>query len=484
MARSNLPRANRILILSKSQAYRPNKAYLVPVLLISAGLIFVVVVSRYLIPNRDDQISLLRTELTQKLLGSDLDGAIERLEKLEVLSPDNQLFSFQRASVEEARGNMEVARELFTRLVERENPDAAFWELEQDFKEQYYGDWEESKHHRFKKLVTLASNSGHLETAKRSKEYLAAYQLHHKEFEKALAALHDATLIDPSVGLSAAVVAKQLGQLDRAHEYLTKAKFHFAGNVQRNPQDERIRLQLARAHLLLEEEADAVRQLSEGFLLSKNAIFRQAAGEAMIMWASRIEKESPFAVAVLQRVKLIQRASQCAPHDPLVLNALANILHELRQYPDQYLPQLQSAMAQGFDHESAHFMLGILNMLEGNQKEARFHCDLAEAAGSHIATVLNNLALVALDHQNISKTDALLLIDGAMERLPEQPQFRETRGRVLIALGRYQEAIGDLKEALVLETLQPKVYHNLSIAYAALGNEAEALHYKNCSVSQ
>lgn len=445
---------------------------------------FGIVLGRLSIPTRDQRVHQLRARLSQQLVDSDLNGASRSFDKLCLLAPENQNFTFQQATVEHARGNNVTANELISSLIEHGNASAACWVLEQEFKDQNYSKWDETKHKRFEKLVSLASKSADPPTAKRSKEHLAAYQLAHNQLEESLETLHEVSRTDPAAALNAALVAIQIGQNDRARGYLTKAQVHFENEILQNPKDQRSRLQLSRSFILQAREEEALRRLSEGFKLTGDSCFQQAAGEAMIMWASRIKQESnSSSEAIFRRVKLIHRATQCAPSDLAVLKALASILNELRYDPEHNATQLQAAMANGFDHESSHFMLGILSLLKGSDNEAHFHCDLAEASGSHIATVLNNLALLALEHEEIASQDALLLVNGAIRRLAGQPQFRETRGRILIALGRYAEAIDDLKEALVIEALKPNIHKNLSVAYAALGDSSAAAHYKNCAAS-
>lgn len=461
----------------KSATYRSHNSFFIWIICIATSLVGAVALCAFLVPKNEDQIRLLRSELAQKIAESDFDGAVEKLKALEALLPEKSDVAFQRAVIEYERGNRETARKIIKQLVDKGHSEASLWELEheayKDFK-----DWDEEKRDRFDGLVTLASASKYASTALRSKAILAAYHLYHHRLENALEALHEASLLDPASGLNAASLATKLGQPERALGYLRRAKFHFSLAVSKHPLDVESRLQLARALIQLGEERDAVFHLSEGFELTKHPCFQQAAGEAMVVWSSRIEREQSLEETATARLILVHRASQCAPNDQAVLNALANIVDEFREKSNLYTPKLRSLMASGFEHESAHFMLGILALLEGDVQKASLHCDLAELAGTHLATVLNNLALLALQHKNISAEDGLRLVNGALQRLPGQPHFSETRGRIHLAMDHYKEAIDDLKNAAVIDELKPTVYANLSNAYRKLGQKSTALHYE------
>ncbi len=53
--------------------------------------------------------------------------------------------------------------------------------------------------------------------------------------------------------------------------------------------------------------------------------------------------------------------------------------------------------------------------------------------------------------------------------MPDHPYFRDTRGQILVKLGRYQDAIPDLEVALQAPELAKDVHRALALAYEGLG---------------
>jgi uncharacterized protein HemY len=76
---------------------------------------------------------------------------------------------------------------------------------------------------------------------------------------------------------------------------------------------------------------------------------------------------------------------------------------------------------------------------------------------------------------------ALTAVNGALERMPNRPEFRDTRGMILVKMERWQEAIADLEMALGSGHYSDlaNIHTALADAYEKLGNpELEKLHRK------
>ncbi len=85
---------------------------------------------------------------------------------------------------------------------------------------------------------------------------------------------------------------------------------------------------------------------------------------------------------------------------------------------------------------------------------------------------LNELALV-LAVKDKDLPEALQLIDRAMAMAGPLPTLLDTRATVYIAQKRYQDAIGDLKEALA-DGPGPEMQFHLAVAYRARGETQTA----------
>lgn len=84
------------------------------------------------------------------------------------------------------------------------------------------------------------------------------------------------------------------------------------------------------------------------------------------------------------------------------------------------------------------------------------------------AIALNNYAWTLVQEPMPDPDAALLAIDRALELRPGDHRFRETRGQVLVALGRWQQAVEDLEYALNGLAEAPDVHKALAIAYEAM----------------
>src|SRR5262249_43417847 len=64
---------------------------------------------------------------------------------------------------------------------------------------------------------------------------------------------------------------------------------------------------------------------------------------------------------------------------------------------------------------------------------------------------------------------ALDMIENVVKQAPKQPSFRETRGQILVKLGRWKEAVSDLEFALPLLPNKRPIHLSLAKAYQELG---------------
>jgi tetratricopeptide (TPR) repeat protein len=64
------------------------------------------------------------------------------------------------------------------------------------------------------------------------------------------------------------------------------------------------------------------------------------------------------------------------------------------------------------------------------------------------AIAWNNYAFIVTQGEKPDYDEALKAVNKALEILPEEYHFRETRGQILVSLGKWQEAIPDLEFAV------------------------------------
>lgn len=106
---------------------------------------------------------------------------------------------------------------------------------------------------------------------------------------------------------------------------------------------------------------------------------------------------------------------------------------------------LVDMVAAGDAPASAYLLLGTDAMTRGEQADAIKYLEQAERLSPNSAAVLNNLAWSTAFGDKPDLPRALQLIDAALVRAPGNVQLRDTRGRILIKHGRWQEALVELE---------------------------------------
>ena len=413
------------------------------------------------------QLDALQEAVTE----NDLEAASKALTELVKLQPYNKRYGYRLALADQKLGRDAGAHARMLDLVEARYARAALWIAEQDFDRSTTSSWDADTHAAYFDLLKLANEVKEESDFIRAKHLMATYLLERGEWSEAVEHLVDLSRFQPEARLHAASVCELHGDHDRSKQYARTSQLHFAAKLQQQPRDISTRLNLARSMLLLGEEKGALQLLSVGFELTQQSTLQQAGGEVLVAWAKRLAREDPVA-SLIPRSQLIHRATQCAPGDTSVVTGLLRFINECALNPEDCIALFQRAAATGGDHESLHFMLALVSLDRKDTSTASQHFELAQRAGSHLPTVLNNLAIAVL--QNDDPDRALRFATAANELLPDQPHLCEVRGRILVKLNRCEEAIRDLQVGLQAKDLKAIVLPNLLLAYQATGRNAEA----------
>jgi tetratricopeptide (TPR) repeat protein len=120
---------------------------------------------------------------------------------------------------------------------------------------------------------------------------------------------------------------------------------------------------------------------------------------------------------------------------------------------------------------------GDVAIIKGDLDEAREHYQLAVDRDPNTHSALNNLAYLMANREPIDLQQAMTLADRAVELEPENPHYLETRGQILIQLGRWPDAVADLTIALNGMPTKREIHTSLARAYEELGeHETARLH--------
>ena len=116
-----------------------------------------------------------------------------------------------------------------------------------------------------------------------------------------------------------------------------------------------------------------------------------------------------------------------------------------------------------------HLLLGLDAWKRGKQDEGILHLEQAYQLAPDVGLVVNDLAAMLATGPKPDLTRALALAETAVQHWPGETHFRDTRGQILVKLGRYKEALGDLEIAQRATPDNPSVHAALAIAYDHLG---------------
>jgi tetratricopeptide (TPR) repeat protein len=121
--------------------------------------------------------------------------------------------------------------------------------------------------------------------------------------------------------------------------------------------------------------------------------------------------------------------------------------------------------------------IGTAAALEGDIPLARTLLARVVSADESNAVAWNNYAWALTQDPEKNLEQALEAVNHALQLTPQEFRFRETRGQILTALGRWQDAVDDLEFALNGMPDVPAIHISLAQAYDALGQaELAAIH--------
>jgi predicted Zn-dependent protease len=125
-----------------------------------------------------------------------------------------------------------------------------------------------------------------------------------------------------------------------------------------------------------------------------------------------------------------------------------------------------------------HLLLGTDAALRGAHDQAELHLSRAREMDRHMAIAGNNLAWAMAHREPPELEKALALIDAIAAQWPNVAAIRDTRGQILVKLGRDREALVDLEAALPRMRGEMNLHRALATAYANLGQQELAAEHR------
>ena len=281
---------------------------------------------------------------------------------------------------------------------------------------------------------------------------------------------------NPQFALPALELASQTNDFVKVETLAPIARSFQQKQLDAAPDNVENRLKLARVMALDQDVDGAIRLIDDGRRLQPSPELQNALGEALVMKGDRIARGKQTPNAIVERMQVIHQAATLAPNNPLVVEAIIDIVLQFRDNQNEEVRILREAALQGLNPESVHFVRGTIALLENRPDEAKIHLELAAKNNLQIPGILNNLAVAIASDTKGHLTEALALSNAALEQL-KHPYLYETRGQILFKQGKYSECILDLEKGLQAQELAPAIYPSLITAYRALNNNALADEY-------
>ncbi len=292
--------------------------------------------------------------------------------------------------------------------------------------------------------------------------YLNAGQLDEAELH-----LLKAVKAKPQLRLRLAQLYVLRGKPNRARSEAELAVSIFRAWAKADLYEVEARLIWANATLFLDDFAAAVAILQEGLSVTANPLYRAVLARTYLAWSDAIARSSTPDRG--EQLALLEKALTADPGQMDVLMRLWAFTKGKGAEADQARANLRAQLANGKGSALVHLALGMDAWEQGKHEEGLLHLEQAYRLAPQMGVVANNLAWVLANAQPSDLPRALTLMNTVLERWPNEPLYRDTRGEVLVKMGRWKEALTDLQAALPGYPNNTVLHQRLAEAYEHLG---------------
>jgi predicted Zn-dependent protease len=175
---------------------------------------------------------------------------------------------------------------------------------------------------------------------------------------------------------------------------------------------------------------------------------------------------------------MLEKGLALDPGNADLLQRFSRLIRAGGDEGDRARAALRELAARGRATGPVHFALGLDAWEHGRPAEACLHWQEACRLDPSSLVVANNLACALAAGPDPDLTRALAAINPVVALRPDEPRFRETRGQILAKLGRWREALIDLKAALTVYPDSPDLHWALAQTYAHLDAPAMAAEHR------
>lgn len=309
-------------------------------------------------------------------------------------------------------------------------------------------------------------------------------------FKDALTHFRKAAEGDPTYLFQVAELELRHGEIDNVRSILTSAKERLTSRAIANPKDIRTRLLLATSLYHLGELSETERLLKDSLATGElspeeAADFRKFLAAVFIkaydQHAKQVGVESAEGIA--EGFRYLQSALESDPNSQLALSRLAEFARGSPAKAEAGRQALRKLIAGGQASAMAHFALGTIETVAGNQELAMLNMKQGLAINPQLSVLANNLAFLMSEQADADLDEALQLANQAVDADPKQAEFLDTRAGILTRQGKFAAAAVDYQRALELTDDRKPYQRKLAELYEKLGDLELAAQYRAASES-
>ena len=317
------------------------------------------------------------------------------------------------------------------------------------------------------------------------KEMLGRFYINTRDFAKARAPLLDIYPLKNDVALLLAIIENANHNSAETRTWADAAIDAFKKNLRESgqPDSQADRFGLVRALLMADDFDEAINTLEAGLAIQKEPAYHAAIADICALRTEKIPPDQTGGAA--ERLRLIQKGLTHSPqHLKLRLMLIEAALASNDSAPAA--KKLLDGLVAGADKESAarwHFLLWTELRIHDDLTSARHHLQTAYELDPQVPVVRNDLAMDLAGGSPEDMNRALKLIQSVVEQCPDNPGFRDTRGRVLARLGRNENAAADLEFAAARLANPAEARMALAKVYDALGKKQLAEQQRRLAIN-
>lgn len=298
--------------------------------------------------------------------------------------------------------------------------------------------------------------------------------------EKAIPYLKSAASVNPMLYSKLASMYSQANDQMAYRATLQKAATEVPNALESNPEDLSARIEYAKVLMMLDRHDQALAVLKEGRDLEPSPRLNRAIS-VFYMTLFDQSNSSNF------RIDLIKAALD---FDPGYAQPYARLLTQYEQL-DGEDPQLGDQISSIIESQAnrldapaiALFSLSNLAYLIGDQNQYRINLEKTLQKDPQFSIAANNLAwLLAHDKEHLDMERAVAMAEDLVQKYPDNPEFHDTYGTILLKLGKFELALDELEKVMNRVADKPAVHSKLAKIYDHLGKPDLADMHREKSV--